>query len=98
MVSSIILAEILEISGCSTLRLVYDAVLALAIPPLHNQQSFLPKTSQRSPWRSGDDDIYFVQMKFFARLLDLFEDHWKREKIRDGEATQYVGFFNPEVL
>jgi hypothetical protein len=43
-------------------------------------------------------DIYFVQTKFFTRLLDLFEDHWKRERIRDGEATQYVGFFNPEVL
>ena len=48
--------------------------------------------------RVESGDIYFVQTKFFTRLLDLFEDHWKREKIRDGEATQYVGFFNPEVL
>jgi len=57
MISSVILAEILEVSGCSTIRLVHVAVLALAIPPLHNQQSFLPKTSQRSPWRSDNDGL-----------------------------------------
>jgi hypothetical protein len=48
--------------------------------------------------RVESGDVYLVQTKFFTKLLDLFEDRWKRERIRDGEAKQYMGFFNPEVL
>jgi hypothetical protein len=48
--------------------------------------------------RFQSGDVYGVQSKYFAKLIDLFEDKWKRETVRDGEAKQHARSFDPELL
>ena len=48
--------------------------------------------------RDESGNVYYIQTKFFAKLVDLFEGHWKRETIQPGEDPQYRGHFNPELL
>jgi hypothetical protein len=48
--------------------------------------------------RIESGDVYYVQAKFFAKLIDLFEDHWKRENVGDGEGRQHAKLFDPETL
>lgn len=48
--------------------------------------------------RVESGDVYYVQNKFFAKLIALFEGRWKRENVSDGEGKQHAKFFDPEML
>lgn len=48
--------------------------------------------------RDESGNLYYIQTKFFSKLVDLFEGRWKREGISEGEIVQYRGHFNPELL
>ncbi len=48
--------------------------------------------------RVESGDVNYVQSKFFAKLIDLFEGRWKRENVRDGEGKQHAKSFDPEML
>jgi hypothetical protein len=42
-------------------------------------------------------DIYYVRNRYFAKLLNLLEEGWKKTNV-GLHANQHSGFFNPEVL
>jgi|ERR1035441_6818611 hypothetical protein len=60
-------------------------------------------------WKNNQEDVnlriesgntYDMQRSFVMKLLDLNEDGWKREGIRDGEPDlkKYRHYFEPELL
>jgi len=47
--------------------------------------------------RQESGDKYFIRKKYFAKLLDLLEDNWKRETMGVTGHSE-SSFFNPEIL
>ena len=47
--------------------------------------------------RVTSGDIYYVRNRYFAKLLKLLEEGWKKTNV-GLHANQHSAFFNPEVL
>ncbi|HEY2468365.1 MAG TPA: hypothetical protein VGI45_11090 [Terracidiphilus sp.] len=49
--------------------------------------------------RFESTDVYAVQRKFVARVVDMYGDGWKREQIQDGEPNvrEYMQYFDPRL-
>jgi hypothetical protein len=56
-------------------------------------------------WQDGQEnpslrlelgDVYAMQRKFIARLIDMYADGWKREQMLKGEpgVSEYIEYFN----
>lgn len=48
--------------------------------------------------RDDSGDLHYLSQKFYAKLVDLYHDGWKRENVMDGTGKQYARFFDPEML
>ena len=50
--------------------------------------------------RVESGDVYYLSRKFYTKLIDLYQEGWKRENVKDGEGKlkEHARFFDPTML
>jgi hypothetical protein len=48
--------------------------------------------------RDDSGDLHYLSRKFYAKLVDLFHEGWKRDGYMDGKGKQHARFFDPQLL